>query len=280
MTMPNNLILVRHGQSEANVMQKASKKGDNRHYTGDTLLTPDRSWRLTSQGVEQAKIAGAWIAEQNVNFGRRMVSPYTRTRETAGHLGLVGAVGGPHWEENRSIRERSWGEIGTLPKNEFREKYQQNAIYNDIDKLYWTPPNGESIANVAENRVRNLLSTLHRENGGDDVLLVTHGEFMWATRLVLERWSDEEFIERDDDPAEMIHNCTVLHYTRINPYTGEQAGKLFWIRRAWPVMIDGEWSMNVEDWEEFGRNRFTNEELIAKAETQRRFFEPQSTNTN
>lgn len=269
MSMPNNLILVRHGQSEANVMQQASKSGDNRLYNEDTMTVPDRSWRLTDQGVIQAKTAGRWIAEQEHDFDRCMVSPYVRTRETAAHLNIPDA----RWEENRSIRERSWGEIGSISKDEFRAKYALNHQWRDHDPLYWTPPSGESIANTAENRVRNLLSTMHRENAGDNVLLVTHGEFIWATRLGLERWSDEEFMKRDDDPAERVHNCTVLHYTRINPETGDVASKLRWVRRAWPVEMNGEWTMKVNPWEEFDRPYYSNAELLAKAEDNRRFLD-------
>ncbi len=269
MVMPRNLFLVRHGQSEANVMQRAAKAGDPSLYTEETMTVPDRSWRLTDLGVQQAKVAGAWIGQQNIQFDRAMVSVYTRTRETAAHLGLD-----VRWEENRVIRERSWGEIGSMSKQDFARKYSQNAAYRDSDPLYWAPPAGESIANVAENRVRNILSTLHRENARDNVLLVTHGEFMWATRLVLERWSDEEFLERDGDRDQMIHNCTVLQYTSTDPDNRNNVrDKLNWVRRCWPVCVDGEWTMFVGEWEEFDRKYFTDGELLARAEANRHFLE-------
>lgn len=269
MVMPRNLFLVRHGQSEANVMQRAAKAGDPSLYTEETMTVPDRSWRLTDLGVQQAKVAGAWIAEQNIHFDRAMVSVYTRTRETAAHLGLD-----VRWEENRVIRERSWGEIGSMSKQDFARKYSQNAAYRDSDPLYWAPPAGESIANVAENRVRNILSTLHRENARDNVLLVTHGEFMWATRLVLERWSDEEFLERDGDKDQIIHNCTVLQYTSTDPVNRNNVrDKLNWVRRCWPVCVDGEWTMFVGQWEEFSRKYYTDEQLLARAEANRHFLE-------
>ena len=267
MVMPRNLFLVRHGQSEANVMQKASKAGDQSLYTEETMTVPDRSWRLTELGVQQAKVAGAWIAEQGVGFDRAIVSTYTRTRETAANLGLD-----VRWEENRVIRERSWGEIGSLPKQEFARQYAQNKAYRDSDPLYWAPPAGESIANVAENRVRNILSTLHRENARENVLMVTHGEFMWATRLVLERWSDEEFLARDEDKSQTIHNCTVLQYTAVSPEDGKVSDKLTWVRRSWPVQVDLEWTMYVADWEPFDRRYFTGEELMEKADANRHFF--------
>lgn len=269
MVMPRNLFLVRHGQSEANVMQKASKAGDQSLYTEETMTVPDRSWRLTELGVQQAKVAGAWIAQQNIDFDRAVVSTFTRARETAAMLGLD-----VRWEESRVIRERSWGEIGSMSKQDFARKYSQNASYRDSDPLYWAPPAGESIANVAENRVRNILSTLHRENPHDNVLMVTHGEFMWATRLVLERWSDEEFLDRDADRAEVIHNCTVLQYTAVDPCNPEKVHeKLNWVRRSWPARVDGEWTMFVGEWEEFDRKYFSGDDLLEKVETNRHFFQ-------
>lgn len=274
MVMPRNLFLVRHGQSEANVMQRASKAGDPSLYTEETMTVPDRSWRLTELGVQQARVAGAWIAGLDITFDRAVVSTYTRTRETAAHLGLD-----VRWEENRVIRERSWGEIGSMSKQDFARKYSQNAAYRDYDPLYWAPPAGESIANVAENRVRNILSTLHRENARGNVLMVTHGEFMWATRLVLERWSDEEFLDRDADKEQIIHNCTVLQYTADDPHSADPAGsgtprdKLTWVRRCWPVCVDGEWTMFVGGWEEFDRTYFTDSDLLRKVESNRHFFQ-------
>lgn len=264
MTMPRNLVLVRHGFSEANFIQKSAKNGDNSHYTEDVVTVPDRNWRLAEEGTKQAPTAGAYVnALFTEGFDRYMVSPYTRTRETAALLGLEGA----DWEENRALRERSWGEIDSMSREEFNSRYPQNAIYKAKDPLYWRPPAGESIASVSEDRVRNVLSTLHRENSDQNVVAVSHGEFMWATRLVLERWSDEDFIEKDHDPNEKIHNCTVLQYTRVNPFVeGDVAPKLSWVRRAWPIQLEDEsWTMEETPWEEFHRSSYSNEELLARA---------------
>lgn len=264
--MPNNLVLVRHGQSEANVMQQYAKNGDNSLFTDENMVVPDRSWRLTANGAKQAQVAGEWVRENVSGFDRHITSPYIRTRETAANLQLEN----PRWEENRVVRERSWGEIGSIPRSEFEKRYSQNAKLKKHDPLYWAPPAGESIANVAENRVRNLLGTLHRENSEDNVLVVTHGEFIWATRLVLERWSDEEFMDNDSNKDMRIHNCTVLHYTRINPFTDEIDSKIRWVRRAWPVLDEetGLWSMEVRAWEEINRNYMSNEDLLKLANEQ------------
>ena len=50
MGMPLDLYVIRHGESEANVIISAGEQGDNSLYTQDNVTVPDRSWRLTATG--------------------------------------------------------------------------------------------------------------------------------------------------------------------------------------------------------------------------------------
>ena len=50
MGMPLDLYVIRHGESEANVIINAGEQGDNSLYTQDNVTVPDRSWRLTATG--------------------------------------------------------------------------------------------------------------------------------------------------------------------------------------------------------------------------------------
>ena len=83
MSMPLDLYVIRHGESEANVIVQAGEQGDNSLYTQDNVTVPDRSWRLTATGRKQADCIGRWLVSQQQLFDRYMVSPYVRTRETA-----------------------------------------------------------------------------------------------------------------------------------------------------------------------------------------------------
>lgn len=264
MSMPDNFVLVRHGQSEGNLATDASKDGDDHYYTDAFLTTPGHQWRLTEFGQEQAKTIGVWLAQEFPTFDRYYVSPYVRTRETAGTMGL------PHaeWMMNRALRERDWGDIGSVPRKDFltRPEFRENAKMFKMDPLYWMPPGGESIAHVAENRVRNILSTLHRECAEQDVIAVSHGEMMWAFRIMLERWNDEEYIAFDADKSMKIRNCQAIHYTRINPVTGERHKRLAWVRTATPAINEatGTWTdVVVSDWRRFDSALMNNEELLA-----------------
>jgi broad specificity phosphatase PhoE len=253
MAMPNELVLIRHGHSEGNLATESSKAGDDSFYTPEFRERPGRQWRLTAEGREQARTAGAWILENIDNdFDRYYVSPYVRTRETAGLLGLPNA----NWRISQRLRERDWGDISSLPRSEFRDIFPQNALTKQIDALYWRPPNGESIADVRM-RVRDFFDTLHRECDGRRVVIVTHGEFMWATRAELEYMTDEQWIQSDSDAAKKIHNTQIIRYTRLNPETGHQASYLEWTQSQCPWMTEV-----AAEWSPIKRQLFTNKDLM------------------
>lgn len=267
MTMPLDLVLVRHGESEGNVVVEAAKAGNNELFTDAYMTTPGHQWRLTGHGRDQAATIGTWVAGEFPKFHRYYVSPYVRTKETAGCMQLPDA----HWLLNRALRERDWGEIGSIPKHEFesRPEYELNAKHRKQDPLYWVAPGGESIAFVAEDRVRNVLDTLHRECGEQQVVCVTHGEVMWAFRLVLERMGDLRFKELDDDPSAKIHNCMAIHYSRVNPADpADVSRRLEWMRTARPTFDEttGEWTVEESGWTHVEYSVFSNDDLLEQVE--------------
>ena len=214
MSMPLDLYVIRHGESEANVIVQAGEQGDNSLYTQDNVTVPDRSWRLTATGRKQADCIGRWLVSQQQLFDRYMVSPYVRTRETAATMALPKAK----WEENRVLRERSWGEINTITKDEFKNNYARNWNFKNTDPLYWRPPAGESIADVAEDRVHNILTSLSRKSDSESVVMVTHGDFMLALMLTIEDLADEEFLHRADSDDWKITNCAcTIHAATRKP---------------------------------------------------------------
>lgn len=272
MSMPRDLVLVRHGESEGNLATQAAREGDLRFYTDAFTTTPGHRWRLTPTGTIQAQTIGAWMRSEftpsrldQPGFDLMLVSPYVRARETAAHLALPAAA----WVSNRALRERDWGDIGSMVREEFEHdsRFVENARMKRQDPLYWVAPGGESIAQVAEDRVRNVLDTLHREAGGQRVLCVTHGELIWAMRLVLERWSDEEFAARDSDPQYRISNGQAIHYTRIDPSSGRIASRLAWVRTATPRQRDdGTWTAQISPWSAFTRRTESNQDLLVSVQ--------------
>ena len=274
MGMPNHLVLVRHGESEGNFVRSAYKSGDESYLTDEFRQRPAHEWRLTPEGVKQAKAAGVWIQEHVLKayglpgFDRYVYSPHRRTRETAGHMDLPNAG----WRLERLLREREWGELGGLVESEHKAQYPANYAWQQADPLHWAPPGGESISQVAENRVREIFDTMHRNKEEKDVdswILSTHGEWIWATRLALDYMFNEEYVTSENDQSQKINNCQVVHYTRLDPVDGVQADYLKWRKSVWPYG-------NPEDpgqWQEVGRKILSNEELLAQVEEMPRLFD-------
>jgi broad specificity phosphatase PhoE len=282
MPMPRELVLIRHGESEGNVANNAARHGDTSLFTDDYMTTPGHRWHLTPTGQTQAACIGQWITTEFLTptgnlFDRHYCSPFVRTRETAALLDLRDPHTGesPTWWLNRALRERDWGDIGSIPRNEFtnRPEYELNARTKATNPLYWTPPGGESIAHVAENRVRNICDTLQREAAGARVLAVTHGELALAFRLNLERLSDEEYEALDADPSGHLRNAGALHYSTTGPNPDHPHHQhLRWVRMAYPVPVhdgnkttrnapDPGWVVQVTDWKPIHFPTYTNATL-------------------
>lgn len=263
--MPKNLFVVRHGASELNhIIESGLKNKDSELFTDDNKNTPDRCWRLTDTGRKQATTIGEWIQSVETCFEGYYVSPYIRCLETAAYMNLPNA----RWEEKRTLRERSYGEICVATRDEFKKKYPRNWNFRKNDSIYWRPPSGESIADVAENRVHNFLMSLKHDNVDDSVIVVSHGDWISALSLVLENLSDEQFLERYSSKDSEIKNGACVQYSRVNPFSdGETVTDRFeWKRMVVPVLSDNGQNVEVSEWKHFEKPLFSNEQLLNFAE--------------
>lgn len=264
MTLPIDLVLVRHGQSEGNAAKRLSERGE--HSTlGDVFRDRHtRSFRLTALGRKQAIAAGKWIRKEffkdPIGFDRYYTSEYARAMETSGLLGLLDA----EWFRDFNLTERNWGHLDALPENERLKQYGEQLRLRDIEPFFWTPDNGESFAELCR-RLRDVLQTLHRECRDKRVIIVCHGEVMWAFRVLLERMPQQTFKELhlSKDAKHRINNCQILHYTRRNPDTGKLAEHADWMRAVRPT----ESPVWDTGWQKIVRPRYTNEELLREVES-------------
>jgi len=267
---------VRHGESEANKAHKADRGGDPSLFTDEFRERHDSDMRLTSNGVEQAQAAGAWMMSDPVlssgEYTRCYYSPHRRTVETAGNLGLDPDSG---WLENDLIRERDWGEFGASSEQEKMEVMSNSVAQKEQNALYWCPTGGESLATGVRTRFERFLGTLHRDMAEQKVLMITHGEYIDVARFVLERLTVPQWLEMNDDRAQKIQNCMILHYTRENPSTGELAKKLTWMRAICPW--DKSLSHNEGEWQtlsvDIGERAVNDKQLLYRAEEMPRLFE-------
>lgn len=263
MPLPLDLVLVRHGQSEGNLAKRLSEGGDDSAYSDEFRLRHTSEFRLSLKGREQARQAGEWIRREmhvgtNV-FNRFYVSEYIRAIETAALLDLPGST----WFTESYLSERDWGSMESLPIGEREDKFGEALLARERQPYFWAPPNGESFMALCL-RVDRILATLHRECGDKRVIIVCHGEVMWAFRLRLERMSQERFRELhiSEKSEDRIHNCQILHYSRRDPVTSQPAQYLNWLRMIRPTDAEP----ILSDWSKIERPRYSNEDLLARAE--------------
>ena len=199
---PALIVLVRHGESEANV--DATKYAT----VGDVHV------RLTARGREQAGAAAAQLREL---VGTRRVfayvSPYKRTKETAGLLlsqlrkGQVVAV-----REDPRLREREFAGSFQCAENgiDRSEEYRYG-------KFFWRAPGGESPADVYD-RVTAFMDTLWRDFRGhpelSEAVVVVAGHGLTNRLLVMRwlHWTPEVFNKSMNPP-----NCGMLVLQRQPP---------------------------------------------------------------
>ena len=257
--MPLDLFLVRHGQSEGNVVLQRSKKPNPPPTPRGYAERDPSNYRLTDKGRAQAERAGrwirAWMARHGVEaFDRYYCSPFVRTRETAARLALPGA----QWQLESLLRERDFGRWGGLGKSETNERFWHSTQLKERQKFLWRPEGGESTADL-DMRAREVLATLAREQAGLRVVCVTHEDVMWAFRYRLEKMTIEQWLrhEDDDSPASKIANCGILHFTRRTE-AGRVTEKFTRVRNVDPARP------GHSRWRRISRPRYTDEQLLAQ----------------
>lgn len=211
--IPNNIWLIRHGESEGNV--------DKSLYQ----LKPDYTMRLTRKGYNQALQAGKIISNGLQGPIAFYKSPFYRTRDTLEAIVKGGNLKNRMYKdyEDSRIREQEWS--GRLrgfnnPAEEERDAYGH---------YFYRFEGGESCADV-EDRVSSFLNTLWRdfekEDFPDNVVIVTHGMTM---RCFIKRWfkmSVENFESLKNPP-----NCHIYRIKRIGKGWGVEGGLDRWEER-------------------------------------------------
>ncbi|HEX7484498.1 MAG TPA: histidine phosphatase family protein [Candidatus Saccharimonadales bacterium] len=265
MPMPIDLVFVRHGQSEANIVQKGHEPQPSTEIIMAVNDRPDWQQRLSSLGISQAKLAKIFIDKELggvSSFDGRYLSPFLRTRETAAYIGGDDC---DEWTVDDRVVERSWGVYGTVARAEQRKQFPLTSKLHEATPWYVRFDGGESMPDVY-NRFRDFQGTLHREQSGKRVIVVSHGDFINVARYGIERMLPEQWEALDRDPAYTIRNCSITHYSRVNPNDATDIrDKLHWRRIIYPDAIDQ--SPDNGQWVELpGRQRFSGAELRQQAE--------------
>lgn len=269
-----NFTLVRHGLSEANRIQQFLKTKNKAGLLDlvDMKVVMERhdsTARLARAGVEQAEATGEWLRENLPTFDRHYVSPHIRTRETAAHLQLNG-----EWIVDDRFRERDWGEL--VPREDFSGTPSELSRHlRKLNEWYWKPQGGESLATGVRARVELVLQSLYRREDVNNVIAVTHGEFIRVAQFAIERLTPDMFNAMDHDPAYKVANTMVVEYTRKNPNDETDIRNNFhWRRATCPWDESKSWANG--EWVNFETPKHKDEDLLTFAESHPRYFSDES----
>jgi broad specificity phosphatase PhoE len=219
---PQEIWLVRHGQSAGNVAREAAEAAAGHHID---IAERDVDVPLSGLGMRQSEALAGWFGAMP-EAGRPNVvlhSPYLRAAETARILmqqinrsALVSV------QVDERLREKEFGILDRLTTHGIAHKYPE--LYEQrkhVGKFYFRPPGGESWADVIL-RLRSVLDTITREYSGERVLIVGHQVTVNCFRYLFERLDEAAILAYDR--AGDVPNCSVTSYG-FDPTIGKR-GKL------------------------------------------------------
>ncbi|KKR02461.1 MAG: Phosphoglycerate mutase domain-containing protein [Candidatus Yanofskybacteria bacterium GW2011_GWA1_39_13] len=261
--LPLDLVLVRHGQSEENLADTMSRRGDRSFFTPEFGGRHSREYRLTDTGILQSQIAGRWL-RQNVPmpFDRFFVSDFIRAKETAAHLQLPGA----NWRVDYELRERDQSFVNNSPgfgHNYPSELEQYRYPFDPF--LSYPAGGGESIATLCLRARIGILAKLEKEcQGHERVIVVCHGHTMRAIQINLEGLGHDDFVRLNasKEPADRILNCQILWYSRCDNKTLDfDNSRYITVRSVCAAGLVGDYG-----WRRINRHLCSDEELLAEVE--------------
>lgn len=214
---PQQIIILRHGQSEANV---------NKVLYEDT---PDHLMQLTEKGRKQCIECGKSI--KSLLCGKRITvwnSPYTRTRQTSKIVLSQVENAEIKIKEDPRLREQEWGNFYTLDRAMKENEDRKRHSY-----FFYRIKDGESGADVYD-RISTFLETLYRDFRKDDwtqtVLISTHGITSLIFLMRFFHWKYEAY-----ETADRFLNCGYIVLT-LNQDT-----------EAYSISMDNRSGLSVDD---------------------------------
>ncbi len=188
--MSRILVLVRHGQSEWNLLN---------------LFTGWKDPDLTAQGVKEATAAGTRLKALGYKYDIAYTSALTRAQHT---LRLIlGEVGQPDLKtiRDQALNERDYGELTGLNKDDARAKWGEEQVHIWRRSFDVPPPGGESLKNTAERTLPYFnAEILPRVLKGENVLVAAHGNSLRSIIMDLEKLTGDEIVARELNTGEPI----------------------------------------------------------------------------
>lgn len=176
-----SLVIVRHGQSEWNALNK---------FTGwvDVDLAP--------KGLAEAKEAGETL--NGYKFDAAYTSMLKRAQRTLDFiLEGTGQTDIPV-TKNEALNERMYGELQGKNKDEAREEFGAEQIHIWRRSFDTPPPGGESLKGTADRVLPYYTAEIEPQlKAGKDLIIAAHGNSLRALIMHLEKLSPEEILQTE-----------------------------------------------------------------------------------
>ncbi|MFH5835772.1 histidine phosphatase family protein [Proteiniclasticum sp. C24MP] len=205
------MLFVRHGESEANVLE---------------LMYGSSDYRLTENGKEQARKAGKMIEKMGFTPDALFVSSLSRTHETLENMGysLSNAI------SDQRLDERHLGDLEGVEYHMLHKENPDLFVEWNEDWLHYKPGGGESHF-AFEKRVASFLKDLQEKyTNGERILVVCHGGTMKTIFSHVFMHGADSFFNIE------IYNCSIMRLKKhrdrfvfdalynIDDYFGEKKG--------------------------------------------------------
>ena len=177
----NVLVLVRHGESEWNKLNR---------FTG---------WKdvgLTEEGMAEAHRAGTMLKELGQRFDCAFTSTLKRAHNTLDIILEELGQGKLPTLKAAALNERDYGELMGINKEEARKRWGPDQVHLWQRSYDIAPPGGESLRDTALRVVPFYEKWIAPElQKGKSVIVVAHGNSLRSLIMELDRLTPEEVME-------------------------------------------------------------------------------------
>ncbi|MDF2799260.1 MAG: 2,3-bisphosphoglycerate-dependent phosphoglycerate mutase [Devosia sp.] len=181
--MTGTLILVRHGQSEWNLLN---------------LFTGWRNPDLTEQGMGEARATGKALKAAGIVPDLYYTSALRRAQHTLDlmleEMGVLNCT----IIRNTALNERDYGDLSGLNKDDARAKWGEEQVLIWRRSYDVPPPGGESLKDTAARTLPYYeAEILPRLQAGQTILIAAHGNSLRAMVMAIEGLTPEQILKRE-----------------------------------------------------------------------------------
>lgn len=206
-TGPTELLLVRHGESRANIAASAAEAEGAHEIVVDRR---DADVDLSPAGEDQARALGHWLRGE-ARPASAWTSPFRRASSTARLAFAEAGIDLPLHSDER-LRDRDLGVTDRLTSAGLRTRLPDEAARREwLGKFYYRPPGGEAWTDLAL-RIRSFLDHLDAAAPHGPAVLFCHDAVVLIVRYVCEKLSEHELL--DIGASTPVANASITRLVR------------------------------------------------------------------